>query len=177
MSNPKIIEEKKRVIDEIARKFEKASGVYFTDFKGMNVKQVNEMRREFDKEEVEYKIYKNNYISFALKEDSNYDEINKCLIGNTSLAITYTDPIAPARVMKGFNKKYKLPFVKAAVIEGKFFDAVGVKAIANLPSKDELLSQMVAGIQAPISGLVFTLGGIINNFVNTIDAIKQKNEK
>jgi len=176
MGNPDIIKKKKEIIEEIAKKLEKSQGVYFSNFKGMSAEQVNEMRRMFDKENVEYKVYKNTYISFALKDSDIFEKLKDVFIGNTSIAFSYDDPVAPARVIKDFMKKYKLPKPKAAIVEGKFFDAKGVEEIAKLPSKDVLLSQVVAGIQAPISGFVFTLNGILSDFVYTLQAIKEKKD-
>lgn len=176
MGNPKILEKKQAIITEIAQRIEESQGVYFSDFKGMTVDQINELRRTFDKEEVGYKVYKNTYISFALKEKPYHDKVTSVLKGNTSMAFS-KDPVAPARIIKEFFGKYKLPIAKAAIVEGKFFDKKGVDAISSLPSKEELLSQLVAGIQSPISGLVYTLGGIMSEFVYTVQAVKEQKEK
>ncbi len=176
MGNPKIIEKKKQIIDEIAQKLEKANAVYFADFKGMTVRQVNEMRRTFDKDNIEYKVYKNSYISFAMKDSPMFDKISSILAKNTALALTYDDPVSPARVLKDIQKKYDKPSIKAAIVEGKYFDSKGVKAIADLPSKEVLLSQLVAGVQSPITGLVYSLSGILGSFVYTVEAIKNKKE-
>lgn len=176
MGNPQILEKKKQIVSEIAQKLEKANAVYFADFKGMTVSQVDEMRRAFDKENVEYKVYKNTYISFALKDSPAFENVSKSLVLNTSMAFSYDDPVSPARVMKAISKKYDLPKVKAAIVEGRYFTEEGVKAIADLPSREELLSQVVAGVQSPISGLVFTLNGILSSFVYTVEAIKNKKE-
>lgn len=177
MGNPKILEKKQAIITEIAQRIEESQGVYFSDFKGMTVEQINELRRTFDKESVGYKVYKNTYIAFALKEKPYSEKVNKVLKGNTSVAFSKDDPVAPARIIKEIFTKYKLPIAKAAIVEGKFFDKTGVDKIASLPSKEELLSQLVAGIQSPISGLVYSLGGIINEFVYTVQAVKEQKEK
>ncbi|MDY6787313.1 MAG: 50S ribosomal protein L10 [candidate division WOR-3 bacterium] len=177
MGNPKIIEKKKKIVEEIAQKFEEAQGIYFTDFKGMNVAQVNEMRRAFDEQDVEYKVYKNSYISFAVKGTSMEENLGEKFIGNTSIALSYEDPVSPARVIKEISKKYKRPRIKSAFLEGRFFDEESIKKVADLPSRDVLLSQAVAGIQAPISSFVYTLGGILSNFVYTVEAVKNKKEE
>ncbi|HAV93185.1 TPA: 50S ribosomal protein L10 [candidate division WOR-3 bacterium] len=174
MGNPKKIQKKQETVREIAQKLTRAKGIYLVDYKGMTVEQVNDLRRTFDKSGIEYKVVKNTLLYFAFKEVFPNDNIDVALKGTTGAAISYDDSVSPARVIKDFIKKYKLPQPKIAVVEGKVFDAKAVDRLAEVPSKEVLLSTLVASLQSPISSFVFALNGIISEFVYTVEAVKQK---
>ncbi|PIP13923.1 MAG: 50S ribosomal protein L10 [bacterium (Candidatus Stahlbacteria) CG23_combo_of_CG06-09_8_20_14_all_34_7] len=174
MGNQNKLQKKQETVHEIAQKLTRAKGVYLADFKGISVEKINELRRTFDKSEIEYKVVKNTLLYFAFKEVYPNENIDIALRGNTGVAFSYGDSVSPAKVIKEFVKKYKLLNPKIAVLEGKFFNAKMVDKLAEVPSKEELLSLLVASLQSPISSFVFVLSGIISEFVYTVEAIKQK---
>jgi len=176
MSNPQRMNEKKETVKTVAQKMKDAKAVYFAEFKGMTVEQVNEFRRTLDKEGVEYKVIKNNILHFAAKEAFPDKDFSSALKGNTGLALAFQDPVTPARVMKEFKAKYKVPNPKLALVEGNIFDAASINRLADLPSREGLLSILVSTIQSPISSFVYALSGIIGEFVYTVEAVKQKKE-
>lgn len=176
MGNPKKLELKKQTVKTIAQKLKDAKGVYLSDFKSMTVEQVNELRRTFDKDKIEYKVIKNSTLYFAFKDVFPEEKIDVALKGNTSVAFSYGDPVTPAKTLKEFFKKYKNPKTKMAIVDGKFFDQKAVDKLAEIPSKEELLSNLVGSIQSPIYNFVWALNGIISEFVYTVEAVKQKKE-
>lgn len=176
MSNPKKLELKKETVKTIAQKLKDAKGVYLTDFQGITVEQVNELRRTFDKDKVEYKVVKNSILHFALKEVFPDYDFDMALKGNTSVVFSFKDPVSPAKTINEFFKKYKNPKAKRAIVEGKIFDQKSVEKLADIPSKEELMRNLVGSMQSPIYNFVYVLNGIISNFVYTVDAIKQKKE-
>lgn len=174
MGNPNKLQKKQETVHEIAQRLTRAKGVYLADFKGMTVEQINELRRTFDKAGIEYKVVKNNLLYFAFKEVYPNDDVDVALKGNTGVAFSYADSVSPAKVIKDFAKKYKRPLPKLAMVEGKMFDAKSVDRLAEVPSREELLSILVASLQSPISSFVYALNGIISEFVYTVEAVKQK---
>ncbi len=171
-------EEKKQIVAKLAEKIEKAKGVYLFDYKGLNVAEVTELRKKCREENIEFKVVKNTMLGFAFKKH-NIEGIEESLKGPTAVAFSYDDPVSPARVIVKFASSIekKLPKAKQAYVEGKVYSVEEVKEIAKLPSKDILLGQVVAAMQSPISGFVYTLQGILREFVATVDAIKEKKEK
>ena len=124
---------------------------------------------------VEYRVVKNTMTRIAAQE-IGLDELVPYLEGPTAIAFSATDPVAPAKVIADFVKEHKLKTltVKAGIVEGKVIDADGVKALANLPPREVLLAQVLAGMQAPIAGLVNVLQGSIRKLVYVLDAIREQ---
>lgn len=106
------------------------------------------------------------------------DGLDSYLEGPTAIAISETDPVAPAKIIAEFVKEHKLKVlgVKAGLVEGKVIDAAGVKALAELPPREVLIAQVLAGMQSPIVGLVNVLQGSIRNVVYALDAVRQQKE-
>ncbi len=171
-------EEKKALVAELAEKISKARGVYLMDYKGLDVAEMTELRKRCREENIELKVLKNTMLRFAF-EENNVEEIKDDLKGPTAVAFSYEDPAAPARVIVKFASSVdkKLPKMKKAYVEGTVYEADKVKNIAKLPPREVLLSQVVAGFQAPISGFVYTLQGILREFVATVDAIREKKQE
>ena len=105
------------------------------------------------------------------------DDLVPLLTGPTAVAFGYDDPVAPAKILSEFAKTNRDLELKGGVLEGKVLDVDGVKALAELPSKEELLAQVVRGMQAPIAGLVNVLQGTIRNFVYALDAVRKQKEE
>ncbi|HIA95050.1 MAG TPA: 50S ribosomal protein L10 [Candidatus Marinimicrobia bacterium] len=169
MPNTKNIEQ----VNELKETFSKAKAVYFTEYHGLNVGDITKLRSEFFKANVEYKVAKNTLIKLAAEQNmiSGLDEV---LIGSTAIAIAYDEPVAPAKVIKEFTKDNDLPTVKGILFDGEFLPGEEFKKLADMPSKEELLSQLVAMLNSPLQKLVSTLIAPIQNAVGVLNNLKEK---
>ncbi len=162
--------EKEEAVREIAEKLGKAEGVYLVDFTGLKVKDADELRRRFRDAGVEYRVVKNTITRLALKE-ANLEPLADYMVGPTALSLGYADPVAPAKILRQFADEKKLPKVKMGLVEGRLVSPEEVARIAQLPSKDVLLSEVVSSLASPAISLVCTLQGILAGFVGTLEAI------
>ena len=168
--------EKEKTVQELTEKFKQAKAVYLTDFTGLDVIKTTELRKKLREQSVEYLVVKNTLAQLAAK-NAGYDMLLDYLTGPTGLAFGVKDPIIPAKVLMDFIKDDTIKLsVKVAVVEGATFTTKQVKQLALLPTRDVLLSQILAGFQAPIAGFVGVLGGILQKFVGTVDAIAKQKE-
>ena len=160
-------------VKELKETFSKAKAIYFTEYHGLNVGDITKLRSEFFKADVGYKVAKNTLIKLAAEQNkiSGLDEV---LIGSTAIAIAYNEPVAPAKVIKEFTKDNDLPTVKGILFDGEFLPGEEFKKLANMPSKEELLSQLVAMLNSPLQKLVSTLIAPIQNAVGVLNNLKEK---
>ncbi|MBI1807990.1 MAG: 50S ribosomal protein L10 [Ignavibacteria bacterium] len=166
--------EKEQIIAEVKEKIEQAKSMYFADFTGITVEQVTELRREFRKSNVDYRVVKNTLVRKALENVAGYDKILDKLVGHTGIAFGYDDPVAPAKIIKKFREKHETLKVKVCVLEKQVFDGSQLDQIAKLPSRLEMIAGILGSIQAPISGVVGAVGAVMRDLVNVIDAIEKK---
>jgi len=166
---------KQAQVAELKEKLTGSKGAVLTDYRGLNVALDTKLRRKMREAGVEYRVVKNTMTRIAAQE-IGLDELVPYLEGPTAIAFSATDPVAPAKVIADFVKEHKLKTltVKAGIVEGKVIDADGVKALANLPPREVLLAQVLAGMQAPIAGLVNVLQGSIRKLVYVLDAIREQ---
>ncbi len=159
MPNAKVLESKKAVVAALSDKIKEATSVVFVDYKGINVAQDTELRKQFREAGVEYSIVKNTLTRFAAKENGyDFDEV---LNGTTAMASTTGDPIAPARIVCEFAKKNKnILSIKGGVVEGSVLTADQLNGFGELPSKNALVAQVLGTFLAPISSLAFVLDQI-----------------
>lgn len=176
MSSHAVLESKQQVVNEISEKLNRAVSAVLTDYRGLNVSEATKLRKELRDAGVEYRVLKNTLTKLAA-EKVGLDELNKDLVGPTAIAFSYDDPVAPARILSKFAKDHKKLVLKAGVVEGKVIDFAGVTALAELPPREVLLSQVLAGFQAPVSGFVNVLQGNLRNFACVINAIKEQKEQ
>ncbi|MBI4726614.1 50S ribosomal protein L10 [candidate division TA06 bacterium] len=167
--------DKEQKVLELTEKIKTAKSVYLTDFTGLNVPQATELRKKLREASVEYRVAKNTLTKLAAK-NAGYEMLADYLTGPTGLAFGITDAIIPAKILTEFAKEGNKPTVKIGLIEGKLVDPSEVKQLALLPSREALLSMVLAGLQAPIAGLVGVLGGILQKLVGTVDAIAKQKE-
>ena len=163
------------VVNEMKEKLQSAQGAVLVGFTGLSVADVTKLRRKFREGNVEYKVIKNTLTRIAANE-VGYEGLSEFLEGPTALAYSTEDAVAPAKILKEFIKETKTEAltVKVGICDGQFIDAAGVEALANLPSREELLAKLVGSMQAPISGLVNVLQGNIRNMVYVLDAVRAK---
>ena len=159
MPNAKVLESKKAVVEALSGKIKEATSIVFVDYKGINVAQDTDLRKQFRDAGVEYTVVKNTLTRFATKENGyDFDEV---LNGTTAMASTTGDPIAPARIVCEFAKKNKLPLtIKGGVVEGSVLSAEQLNGFGELPSKNALVASVLGTFLAPISSLAFVLDQI-----------------
>ena len=132
------------IVDMFSSKFERASGIYFTDYLGLSVKDITELRSKFTSDGIEFCVVKNKLAEISSK-NAGFEELENVLKGPTAIAFSYNDPTTPARILKEFKKNHELPVVKAFVLDGKVMDQSAFSAVANLPSREVLLTKFVSG--------------------------------
>lgn len=163
------------LVNEIKQKIQDSSSVIMIDYRGLTVAEATNLRREFRENGVDYKVYKNTMTELALKE-LGHDELIDHLVGPTAIAFGVDDPVAPAKVLTENIKKLKKMSLKAGLVDGKVIDVEGIKALADLPSREELIAKMLGSMNAPISGLANVLSGTIRGLAVALNAIKEQKE-
>ena len=156
------VELKQPIVQEISEQIKDAQSVVVVDYRGLTVAEDTQLRKQLREAGVAYKVYKNTLVNFAIK-GTDFESLSDVLEGPNAFAISTTDATAPARVIAKFAKTAPALEIKAGVVEGTFYDADGMKAIATLPSREELLSKFLGSIQSPIT-----------NFARVINQIAEK---
>jgi len=152
-------ENKKVVVEEIREKFSNAKSAILVDYRGLTVGEATELRSKFREAGVEYKVYKNNLMKLAIKE-SSFEGLTADLKGPSAVAFGYEDPVTPAKIVKDFAKDHKNLELKAGVVEGLYYDTAKIIEIADIPSREVLLSRLVGSFQAPISSFAYVIKSI-----------------
>ena len=166
--------EKELAIASLQEKFSKAQGMFFTDFTGITVEKITDLRRELRKAGIEYLVVKNTLAKKALENVSGYDAIAPVLKGATAVAFAYTDAAAPAKILQKFKEKNEKLKSKLCVIEGQIYDGAKLPELAKIPSRPELIASILGSLDAPISGIVGTLNAVMRDLVGTIEAIENQ---
>ena len=156
------VELKQPVVQEISENVKDAQSVVVVDYRGLTVAEDTQLRRELRQAGVTYKVYKNTMMNFAFK-DTDFESLSDVLEGPSAIAISKEDATAPARVLAKFAKNAPALEIKAGVVEGTYYDADGMKAIASVPSREELLSKLLGSIQSPIANFARVLKQIAEN--------------
>ena len=156
------VELKQPIVQEISEQIKDAQSVVVVDYRGLTVAEDTQLRKQLREAGVAYKVYKNTLVNFAIK-GTDFESLSDVLEGPNAFAISTTDATAPARVIAKFAKTAPALEIKAGVVEGTFYDADRMKAIATIPSREELLSKFLGSIQSPIT-----------NFARVINQIAEK---
>lgn len=159
-----IREEKARLVQEIAGKLKESVSTIVTDYRGLTVAEVTELRKQLREAGIDFKVYKNTLTRRATAE-AGLSELDAYLTGPTAIAFSKNDVVAPAKILSEFAKSHEALEIKAGVIEGKLVQYEQIKAIADLPSREGLLSMLLSVLQAPI-----------RNFALAVKAIAEKQE-
>ncbi|GHI00508.1 50S ribosomal protein L10 [Neobacillus kokaensis] len=146
------IEAKKQIVDEISDKLKNSVSTVVVDYRGLTVAQVTELRKQLREAGVEFKVYKNSMTRRAA-EAAELSGLNDALTGPNAIAFSAEDVVAPAKILNDFAKKNEALEIKAGVIEGNIATVEEVKALAELPSREGLLSMLLSVLQAPIRNL------------------------
>ena len=168
MATPK----KTAEIAEIKERLENSEIAIATQYKGISVEQVTALRKQLRDAGIEYKVYKNTLARRALRE-LQIEDAADCMEGPIAWAFS-SDPVAPAKILKDYGKKVKSVVMVGGVLGGKPVDAAQLVALASLPSRDQLLAQVVGTIAAPLRNFVGTLNALPRNLVNVLDQVQKK---
>ncbi len=165
--------EKEQLVSELAQKLRGASALYFTDFTGLNVKRMTDLRRRLRKSGVEYVVIKN---TLALRAVNESGLVSERLKGPTGLVLA-RDPITAAKLLSDFAKENDAkPSVKGGLLDGRALDSAQVKQLAMMPSRDQMLAELGAGLQSPMVAFVGALNGLLYMFAGALEALRTQRE-
>ena len=156
------VELKQPIVEEISGAIKDAASVVVVEYRGLTVAEDTQLRKQLREAGVSYKVYKNTLVSRAV-EGTEFEGLREVLEGPSAFAISADDATAPARILAKFAKTAPKLEIKAGVVEGTFYDADGMKAIASVPSREELLSKLLGSLQSPIANLARVLNQIAEN--------------
>src|SRR5437867_11544893 len=165
--------EKEELVAELKDKIKSAPALYYTDFTGLNVKRMTELRRRLRKANVEYVVIKN---TLALRAVNESGLVGTRLRGPTGLVVA-KDAVAAAKVLADFAKENdQRPAVKGGLLEGKTLDVAQVKKLASMPSRDQMLAELGVGLQSPLAAFVGALNGLLYMFAGALEGLRLQRE-
>ena len=168
--------EKVREVDELGELLQNSALSVLTDYRGMTVTDMANLRKRLRDQNVELRVAKNTLLGFAA-DKTGKAALREMLVGPTAVAFGQGDIAAMAKALGDFERTSKVFKIKAGILGDKVLRPADIAAIASLPSREVLLSQVVAGFQSPIASLVGTLGGLIGGLVGTLEARRQQLEE
>ena len=169
------LEAKQEITKDLHERFAKSAIIVVTDYKGLNVASMNDLRRKLRESDVEFQVVKNTLLVRAA-EDTEVALIRDHFKGPSAVAISYDDPVAPAKVLTQFAKENDKLEIKVGVLNGKVLDVQAIKALASLPSREVLLAQFLSTLNAVPTSFVRALAEIPRSLVNVLTAIKDQKE-
>jgi large subunit ribosomal protein L10 len=167
---------KQQVVTEIHEKLARAKAVFLADFRGMTVDKATTLRNDLRGAAVEYQVIKNTLLEIASKE-TDAASLAEHFKGPTAVAITYSDPVAAAKVLAKHAKEQQAAFrLKGGMLSGKVISVADIQALAELPSREVLIAKMLGSMNAPATNFVGVLAAIPGSFVRVLDAIRQQKQ-
>jgi len=169
---------KNEIIAEIKEMMNNAPAIYLIDFARMTVADVNNLRGEFFKAEIKYKVVKNTFAIRALQESEHFagfvDNLKGHLVGNTGIVFSGSNPIAPAKILKKVTEKSDKPKFKAAIVEGLYYGSDKMELLASLLSKEEIISGILSSLDSPVSGIVGSINAVVRDLASIIEEAAKK---
>ena len=169
------LEEKKKITEDLHERFSKSAIVVVTDYKGLDVSAMNDLRRKLREEDIEFQVAKNTLLMRAAK-DTGVALIQDYFKGPSAVALSYEDPIAPAKILTQFAKENQKLEIKGGVLQDKVLDVDAIKALAKLPSREALLGQFLSVLNEVPSSFVRTIAEIPRSLLNVLTAIRDQKE-
>lgn len=166
--------EKEKLVEELSERLSQSQVSILTDYTGLNVEAMTYLREQFRKASIDYRVFKNTLARIASKK-SGLENMLEFIEGPTGYAFS-NDPVASAKVLVDFMKSNPNMKIKCAILNGRLVDAGQVQAIANLPTREVLLAQLLGQMNAPISGLVTVLSGPIRKLVYALEDLRKQKE-
>ncbi|MEO0116846.1 MAG: 50S ribosomal protein L10 [candidate division WOR-3 bacterium] len=164
---------KEQVIERVKELLKDAKGIYFVDYQGIKTGDLNTIRKKLRESAISFSVVKNRLAAIALQEFGILDKALPFLKGPTSILVSRNDEIAPARLLKDFQKNYPFKF-KGAIIEKEVFAANQFDLLASIPSRQELLSHLFSSLLSPIAQLIALLEGLLNDLIATLTEMEKK---
>ena len=169
------LEAKQKITEDLHERLAKSVIIVLTDYKGLDVTSINDLRRKLREANIEYQVVKNTLLVRAA-EDTEVAVLKDHFKGPSAIAISYDDPVAPAKVLTQFAKDNGKLEIKVGVLNGKVLDAQAIKALATLPSREVLLAQFLSTLNAVPTSFVRVLAEVPRSLVNVLTAIKDQKE-
>lgn len=170
---------KNDVIAEIRDLMNDSPAIYLIDFAGMTVEEVDNLRGEFFKANIKYKVVKNTFALRALKESNGFNnfvnDLENHLKGNTGIIFSSEDPVAPAKILKKITEKSEKPKYKAAIVDNMYYGSDKLDVLSSLLSKEEIISGILASLDSPVSGIVGAINAVMRDLANVIEEAAKKN--
>jgi large subunit ribosomal protein L10 len=167
---------KEQVVADLHQKLRRATATILTDFKGLTVAEMTDLRNALAAERIDYCVIKNTLMRLA-SQDTSASVLEPMVVGTCAVAISYGDPSAPAKIIKKYTKTNEKLKLKGGALGRQLLDVEGVGALAELPPRDELLSKLLGTLKAVPTGLVTVLSGVPRSFVGVLAAIQQQKEQ
>ena len=164
---------KEAAVSGVQEKFAAAQSLVFVDYRGLTVAEDTTLRNTLRAAGVEYKVIKNTVIKRAVC-NLGLMGVDPMLAGPTAVAFSAKDPAIPAKLLTEFIRTIKKTAIKGGVLGGKAINEEAVKSLADMPSKEQMVAKLLGTMNAPVTGLVVALSGIMGNFVRVLDAIREK---
>lgn len=170
--------EKDTLVAELRERIDRAPALYLTDFHGLNVKAMTQLRRSLRKSGGEYVVVKNRLAQKAFEATSSMPDVSSTLEGPTGLVFGYEDVVATAKALTDFAKEHdQRPAVKIGIVDRKVIDAAQVARLASLPPRDQLLAQLAGVMEAPLAALAAALEAKVQEMAGLLEALKNEREQ
>jgi len=163
--------EKEKIVTGLKERLGKACGTFLVDYHGLNVGALTKLRRELTETNIEFRVVKNRLLSIAC-QDTETAVLKDYMGGPCALAITYDDVVMPAKVLTKFDREYEALEIKVGQINGKIIDLPAIKRLAQLPSREILLSQLLFSLSGVPTSFVRILSEMLRRLVTVLEAIK-----
>lgn len=160
-------------VERLHQDFLNVKAAVIAEFRGLNVAKMTELRKQLRESSIKFQVIKNRLAKLAA-QDTPVEQIVKYFVGPVSIAFTYDDPMAVAKVLNAYTKKEPLLSIKAGLLQGKAINSEQVKVLADLPPREVLLAKVLGTLQAPVGAFAGVLSGIIRQFIYVLNAIKEK---
>ncbi len=169
------IDEKKKIVEDIHKKFSESEVVILTDYKGLNVEKINELRGKLKESGVEYKVVKNTLLVRA-SEETDISLIKDSFKGPSAVALSCDDPVTPAKILTEFAEDHEALEIKIGIINGKILDLSAIKKLSALPSREVLLGSLLSVMSGVPTAFVRALNDMPKRLLNVLQAIKEQKE-
>jgi large subunit ribosomal protein L10 len=167
--------EKTAAVEGLQARLRGSSAVILTDFRGLTVSEITQLRGRLREAGAEYRVVKNRLLGIACRA-AGIDDLGAMLEGPTAAAFAGDDPVAAARIIQEFSRQTRKLAIKGSIVAGRLYDEARTRALADLPGRPELLARVVGGIAAPLTGLAGVLAGLPRNLVYALDQIRRQRE-
>ena len=168
--------EKETLVADLHEKLKEAKAAILTDFTGLDVQQITQLRRTLKKSAVDYKVVKNTLLRRA-SQNTDIENLTEHVVGPIAIALAYEDPVAPAKILTEFSKAQPALEIKAGMVTGTVMTPKDIKTLASLPSKEVLVAKFISLLKAFPTRFVQALNNPLQRFISTLDSVKKAKEK